>query len=799
MNMRKIIAVLSAVLMLCAIIPMGVSAAPGDVIIDADFNDGMDGFDNFSVADGALVLDGTSADWANSYAYANAIKPNTTYQVNFRAKADVNKALSFKINNGWTGGTNVEASANITTEWQEFELLLTPDSNLTSPIFTIQTGTYKTNGTVYYIDYVKVTEWQDPAEIGKVVNGGFEDGLANWTCNSSASLESTDASEGSNSLKLSNPGYYASAATQVVPVKANTVYELSWKSKRLNGTGAFNVILCQAASPYTNFTKVSGQNWMNETSGNWVNNSFTVNTGDNTSMLIKWTSELAGTAGEILLDDIKLLEIKDPSFDGYIYNGDFETGKSGSWTNLWNSSTVEIVEGRDGGYALKGTASGAYNIVYQEVNVTPNTDYTVWAYTKDASGSNLWIKNAGGNGDITNKAFASGEWALTSVSFNSGSNNTVWVGLMGLNAGSTYIVDDIFMFETQPESNDGYIKNGTFETGALTPWDNLWGSCPKAEVVRGGKDDNFALEIVSGQWKHVRQTNIAVEANTDYKISVWAKNAKNMSLLVKDNGDSANIVNKGISAGDEWTLFEAEFNSGANTAILVSFMGGAEEAYGTYDNIVMEKLHTCNVVEQERVEPTCGEDGYVKYACDCGLGEYTETLPATGEHTYDDAFDAECNVCGNIREVEIQVYDGKSVSEDVSGLAFKFSVKASGGKIWENTGSTYLSGSASIEIDGVAYALKYSGAVVSNVADIAADELTIVNAQNNGNKNIMNIGAKYLCDLSENSLSYAIRVINIPEANYDSVISARPYYTYENAEGDSITVYGDVVTGSYNG
>ena len=38
MNMRKIIAILSAALLLCAAIPMGalsVAAAPGDVIIDA--------------------------------------------------------------------------------------------------------------------------------------------------------------------------------------------------------------------------------------------------------------------------------------------------------------------------------------------------------------------------------------------------------------------------------------------------------------------------------------------------------------------------------------------------------------------------------------------------------------------------------------------------------------------------------------------------------------------------------------------------------------------------------------------
>ena len=35
-----------------------------------------------------------------------------------------------------------------------------------------------------------------------------------------------------------------------------------------------------------------------------------------------------------------------------------------------------------------------------------------------------------------------------------------------------------------------------------------------------------------------------------------------------------------------------------------------------------------------RTEPTCGTNGSVTYTCSCG-DSYTETLPATGQHTWD--------------------------------------------------------------------------------------------------------------------------------------------------------------------
>lgn len=49
--------------------------------------------------------------------------------------------------------------------------------------------------------------------------------------------------------------------------------------------------------------------------------------------------------------------------------------------------------------------------------------------------------------------------------------------------------------------------------------------------------------------------------------------------------------------------------------------------------------------QSERTEPTCGQDGSVIYTCSRCQASYSETLPATGEHTY---VDGVCSVCGEL-------------------------------------------------------------------------------------------------------------------------------------------------------
>lgn len=131
-----------------------------------------------------------------------------------------------------------------------------------------------------------------------------------------------------------------------------------------------------------------------------------------------------------------------------------------------------------------------------------------------------------------------------------------------------------------------------------------------------------------------------------------------------------------------------------------------------------------------------------------------------------------------------------SISEDVSGLAFKFDVVAAGGQVVNNT--EYVGGSASVVpgVDGRAYTLVRVGAVVSNQSDATLD----LDHLDGGL--VINVEGKYLCALDENTLSFAVRIINIPEKGMDTQIYARPYYVYE-CDGEEVVVYGDVDATTY--
>lgn len=78
---------------------------------------------------------------------------------------------------------------------------------------------------------------------------------------------------------------------------------------------------------------------------------------------------------------------------------------------------------------------------------------------------------------------------------------------------------------------------------------------------------------------------------------------------------------------------------------------------------------TCNLCDEGREvkghqyvgvstkTPECGAAGTKTFECtECG-DTYTEDVPATGDHTYDNNCDSDCNHCGHVREVGEHIYD----------------------------------------------------------------------------------------------------------------------------------------------
>ncbi len=772
MNMRKIIAVLSAVLMLCAVVPFSVSAAPGDVVVNKNFDDGSV-FSNARAENGYMVFDATTADWANVYLYANNIKSGNLYEITFDAKANKATNVNVKINNNWAHDT-FKWTTNVTTEWATYTCIINPDElkPLTSTALLMFTSdTTAANGAVYHIDNVVVKEYAEPVAPGSnlFVNGDFETGNTNgWNKHQQTTVTADAAKDGSYGAYLNgSSSSWGGVLDQNVNVEDGKTYTFSFDFKAVRQGFNYKLSGVQSGTNYAG-GYISTASWTH------VEKEITIN-GDTQ---LKLNFNCGGQTGtdEMYVDNVSLKEVKDPSFDGYITNGDFETGKTAPW-DIYGTTAVNADAAKGGEYGMMLSGGGASfgGIANQDYTVEIGKTYVVRFDMKVVNaGVNVQVKNGGAN--VKSGYINKTEWTTYSYEYTATATNSN-LNFCGSGIAGTDVayLDNVMVYEKVEQSNDGYIVNGTFDTGVLTPWNNLWGSCT-TEVIVGGKDSTFALSIISGQWKHVRQENIAVEANTDYKISVWSKNVKNMSLLVKDAADTANIVNKSIANSDDWALTEVTFNTGANTAILVSFMGGDAEAYGTFDTIVMEKLHTCNVVEQERVDATCGEDGYIKYACDCGLGEYTETLYATGDHSYDNAFDADCNACGNTREVIAPIDDvANSVSEDVSGLAFKFDM----------------------QIEGIAIEEGYISKIDYTNATYGGYKLIGMGVTASNYKSSITIEATHLLELEGSAASVAYRIINIPEANYGDTITMVPYFIVE-IDGVETTVYGDEYTASYS-
>jgi len=181
-----------------------------------------------------------------------------------------------------------------------------------------------------------------------------------------------------------------------------------------------------------------------------------------------------------------------------------------------------------------------------------------------------------------------------------------------------------------------------------------------------------------------------------------------------------------------------------------------------------------NYVSAGHTDATCGADGSDRYACtNCG-DEYVIGIPATGEHIYGYDYDVECDVCGQVRTVDLPVsFGGNSISEDVSGLAFKFDIEVLGMEV-DRTTAIY----DNANVGG--YKLLDMGALVSN------GTMTL------------DVKAVYLFEWDETWASYAVRIINIPTERYDAAITATPYFVIE-VDGQAVTVYGEPQTQSFNG
>lgn len=153
-----------------------------------------------------------------------------------------------------------------------------------------------------------------------------------------------------------------------------------------------------------------------------------------------------------------------------------------------------------------------------------------------------------------------------------------------------------------------------------------------------------------------------------------------------------------------------------------------------------------------------------------------QEVTTVGLHTFDNPGDISCNSCNALRVSNIPVrFGGSAVSEDVNGLAFRFDVMVNGMTIKE--GTTFQANYTNAIANG--HRLVSMGAIASNGVDT------------------IDIPCAYLCACEENSVSFAVRIVDIPKTKFDVPIVVTPYQVVE-IDGKETTLYGERQTASYN-
>lgn len=593
----------------------GSDVPPADgVLYEEGFENGVDGWqiegeggvgvytEDAHSGNSSLIVRGDFMEDYDDLAYSptTALKAGNEYTLTFWVKSLKKGATGFSViyrqnadRTGELGDFQALTWPTFETEWTQKTYILRPEVD-----GYVGLNFIRVNADILVDDISIVqTGGGDSTDTNVLLNGGFENGADSWQLADGMATIVDDARTGKGALQLSNVGLWAGAALQTVPVKPNTNYVIELWYKREVGTKPFNLYVMNGETN-ANLERAegSGDNWFNTADSDWTQRNIIVNTGDATTMTLKWSAETVND-GIMLIDDMMVYpegeRPGEPEALNPIVNGGFETGDLTGWINLWNACTVNFVApGHDNSkHAIEVITNGSWQQVRQDmIPVEPNTDYVVEAYVRNSNNMGIVIKEGYDSFDLT--AFEVGQiaddnsntWKKHVFEFNTGKDkdgndidpiDSICLLIISPDAGSSVEIDNVKLFKKSEYGSNEYagpIVNSGFETGDLSSWTNLWDSCTVAFEAPGRNDSKFALDFsAGGQWKQVRQDKIPVEPNTDYVLVAHSKNANNVNVVVKTEDDSTNIADFGVpnDVSNKWVRHEIAFNSGAESKVSV--------------------------------------------------------------------------------------------------------------------------------------------------------------------------------------------------------------------------------------
>ena len=718
-----------------------------EVMWEKDWNDGVLSFKNGSVVaegpDGSNCMKwSASGGWSNTSYTLNGIEQNTDYLVRFKMKTSAAAKL-FITMQAYSDGEYGNVSFATTNEWADYEMVINTKTYVNGEgkmRFKFQDTGVAQDVWVDDLYIAKVIAPEVEEDDNLVINGDFELGaLTGWNKHQSTVI-STNAHNGSYAVNVKGTGGWGGMLDQNVTVVAGQTYTVSlWLKANSNGV---NVQIKDGGTSGTNMAS----KWFTATE--WTELKWDVTPTTNT-ICFNFCGGGNGVAEDVLIDDIKLVGEKIASFDGYIKNGDFETGETTNWTTYLQTAVAKEAA-LNGKYGLvaTGEGSGYPGLAYQEFATEIGHRYAVsFNYKAVSSGVNVQIQQGGNT--VASKYLNGTSWASYTLEFDA-VDTTAKINICGSgNAGTDKVYfDDFSVVEVKDPSFDGYIWNGDFEAGSLTRWEIAQQTVLSTEAAKNGL---YGAKLIgNGGWGGcLTQKNITVEPGKTYKLSFWyktPKNGLNMTLKDQDN-QNTKLAGNYLSGKQDWTLYEATFESGYVTKLVLNFSGSGKN---TTDELWIDDI---------KLECLSGDEM-----------DRCEIMKNSGT---------------SIRDVD----------DNNRGLAFRFAVNVTGAQF--EKGNQYVSGSGSMKLfkyDEAIGTLIEAGAVVSNNEAIGTGDMTLEDV-NGGNT--IKIAAKYMTDYEDNGdMFFAVRIINIPDEHVGTQIYARPYYTYD-INGEIVTVYGESNNESY--
>ncbi len=642
------------------------------------------------------------------------------------------------------------------------------------------------------------------ADADTIVNGGFENGKDGWKFNSGTAEIVTDAHSGNYALSLTNPGQWGEAAVQSVPVEAGTDYVFTWYAKRVAGSGAFNLYVMNAVG-YANVERLAGQNWMNDTAANWIKYEYTINTGDATSLLLKWSTE-AKNPGTILIDDFTMAKIggDDPA-DSNIESMLSNIKTQGRTAMINGTLMLDFaLSGIEFELDCSGDVYATFNA--RKLASTSSTGGIYFTIVVDGvkQARDFCRITAGGETKfLLAEDLPAGKHSF--AIYRQSEHQYGEIGVSALSFDGTILErpadKDLYIEFIGDSISNGYGILGNYSQGDGSA---LWSDATQAYnfLTAQALDADFSNPSWSGLGCKYGYSSITMQdvypaqrynfdKNTPYD---FAKEPDIVVLALGTNDNSKGPDAASIRAGlKEMLELVREKNPNAPIVWIYGMMT---------DNL--------NTMIEEIVAEYGGEAaGY--YACELTTntsgGGWHPNL--AGQKKFADELVAfiQANELDVVPEIpdqpDVPVEGGDLIAnagisrmemtEDALGLAFRYNLNAQG--ITMDKNHVVDLSNATIIVDGVSYKLLAVGAIVTNDVEIGLRPSRMTHE--NLSSKTKDVPAVYANDLTEEGLKFAVRVTNIPWEYSDAVIYSRGYFVYE-CDGEQVIAYGQVAAANYD-